>query len=310
MKRIVSFGLLLLFFCYPLSAAEMALKIQTPETKMILPPVSPPQYQKEGLPLYEENQWVHEYFEFINRGAYTEAIQFLKTREGEVLQLIENGDPNGELKKKAVVGGTSPTMGTGISAYLLYLIGHAYSSMENYQAAETAFLAALTAIPDYLSVHESLGILYFRTERYKEAHRHLAHAAGLGLRTAQLFGALGYVNSQLGNYWGAINAYQEALMLDPDFEQCKRNLLQVSNSMTDQHQSALTLVESMLLVHPDERRALVIPGEFSTSVGRAGSGPFQPGDSDTARGPPGLQFPGRCRRFIWKWAVSKERWIC
>jgi tetratricopeptide (TPR) repeat protein len=123
--------------------------------------------------------------------------------------------------------------------------------VENYQAAETAFLAALTPMPDYLYVHEVLGILYFRTERYKEAHRHLAHAAGLGLHTAQLFGALGYLNSQLGNFWGAVNAYQEALMLDPDFEQCKRNLLQALN-MTGQHQSALTLVESMLPEHPDE----------------------------------------------------------
>lgn len=237
--------------CHSLNAAEMDLQIQTPDSDLMLPPVSPPQYQREGLPLYEESQTIQNYFERINRGAYEDVLAYLREEEGAILELIESSDPEGELKKKAVVGGSSPAMGTGISAYLLYLIGHAYSSAENYQAAEIAFLAALTPIPDYLPVHEALGILYLRTERYQEAQKHLAHAAGLGLHTAQLYGALGYVNSQLENFWGAVNAYQEALMLEPDFEQCKRNLL-YALAMTDQHPSALTLVESMLKEHPDD----------------------------------------------------------
>ncbi len=270
MKRMLLFGILISFFCYPLNAAEMDLRIQTPDTKLILQPVSPPQHQRDGLPLYEESPTIHNYFQYINAGDYEEALSYLREEEGALLELIESGDPDGELKKRAVVGGTSPTMGTGkISAYLLYLIGHAYSSAEKHQAAETAFLAALTAIPDYLSVHESLGILYFRTERYKEAHKHLVRAAGLGLHTAQLFGALGYLNSQLGNYWGAVNAYQEALMLDPDFEQCKRNLLQVLNR-TSQYQSALTLVESMLQAHPDDAGLWLFRGSSALQAGERG----------------------------------------
>jgi len=244
--------MLLLLACHPLHAADMDLKIQTTGMELVMPPVSPPQYPKEGLPLYQENQTVHGYFEFINKGAHKEALAFVRETERAVLELIESGDPEGVLKKRAAAGGITQTIEQDqISAYLLYLIGHAYFSVEKYQAAETAFLTALIPIPDYLTVHESLGLLYLRMERYKEAHKHLAHAAGLGLHTAQLFGALGYLNSQLGNFWGAVNAYQEALMLDPGYEQCKRNLLQ-SLTMTGQHQSALTLVESMLLEHPDD----------------------------------------------------------
>jgi tetratricopeptide (TPR) repeat protein len=235
--------------------------------KLMLPPVSPPQLQKEGLPLFEENQTVKEYFEYIGRGDYEEALAYLRKREGSVLELIENGDPEGRLKQRAVVGGLTPTMRmTQISAYLLYLIGHAYFSLEKYEAAETAFLSALTPIPDYIRVHESLGLLYLRLERYKEAQRHLAHAAGLGLHTPELFGSLGYLNYQTENFWGAANGFQEALMLDPDNGQYKRGLLHAL-SRTYQHQSALTLVESMLLEQPDDAGLWVYRGHAALQGG-------------------------------------------
>ena len=153
-----------------------------------------------------------------------------------------------------------------ISASLLYLIGHAYFTLEKYEAAETAFLSALIPIPDYIRVNESLWLLYLRMERYEEAQRHLAHAAGLGLHTAQLFGALGYLNYQIENFWGAANAFQEGLMLDPDNEQYKRGLLH-SLSFTHQYQSALTLVESMLLEHPDDAGLWLYRGDAALRAG-------------------------------------------
>ncbi|MBN1832195.1 MAG: hypothetical protein JW896_08800, partial [Deltaproteobacteria bacterium] len=214
MKRIVQFCLFLLLCCHSINAADMDLQIQLPDMKMMLPPVSPPQLQKEGMPLVAENETVNRYFEYIGKGAYEEALAFLMETEASALELMESGDPDGQLRQRAVVGGIMPTTRKGqISAYLLYLIGHTYFSLEKHQAAETAFLAALTPMPDFIRVHESLGLLYLRMERYKEAQRHLSHAAGLGLHTAQLFGALGYLNYQTENFWGAANAFQEALML-------------------------------------------------------------------------------------------------
>ena len=267
MKRIVQFGLLLLLSCHPVHGADMDLKIQLPDVEMMLPPVSPPQAQKEGLPLFEERQTVNKYFEYLNRGEYKEGLAYLRFKYSWVLELIEKGDPEGRLKQQAVVGGPMiSTRSTPFSAYLFYMIGHAYFSLDNYQAAETAFLIALTPLPDYIRVHESLGLLYMRMERYKEAQKHLAHAAGLGLHTSQLFGALGYVNYQMKNYWGAASAFQEALMLDPDNAQYKRGLLH-SLSETYQHQSALTLVESMLLEQPDDAGLWVYRGHAALQAG-------------------------------------------
>ncbi len=267
MKRIVQFILLLLLCCHSVNAADMDLQIQLPDVKMMLPPVSPPQLEKEGMPLVGEKATVREYFEYIGRGDYEGALSFLREREGSILELIESGDPDGQLKKRSVVGGIMPTtQRVQISAYLLYLIGHTYFSLEKYQAAETAFLTALTPIPDYIRVHESLGLLYMWMERYKEAQKHLARAAALGLHTAQLFGALGYVNYQTENFWGAASAFQEGLMLDPDNEQYKRALL-YSLSETYQYQSALTLVESMLREQPDDAELWVYRGHAALQAG-------------------------------------------
>jgi tetratricopeptide (TPR) repeat protein len=267
MKRLIEFCLFLLLCCHTVNAADMDLQIQLPDMKMMLPPVSPPQLQKEGMPLVEENEKVKDYFRYIDRGEYEEALAHLRISEGSTLELIENGDPDGQLRQRAVVGGIMPTTRANqISAYLLYLIGHTYFSLEKYQAAETAFLSALGPLPDFIRVHESLGLLYMRMERYKEAQRHLSHAAGLGLHTAQLFGTLGYLNYQIENFWGAASAFQEALMLDPDNEQCKRGLLQ-SLSMTYQHQSALNLVESMLLEHPDDAGLWLYRGNAALQAG-------------------------------------------
>jgi tetratricopeptide (TPR) repeat protein len=245
----------------------MDLRIQLPDVEMLLPPVSPPQLQKEGMPLLDENETVNQYFNYIGRGEYEEALAFLREKEPTSLEMIESGDPVGWIKQRAVVGGIMPTTrGSQISAFLLYLIGHAYFTLEDYQAAETAFLAALSPIPDYIRVHESLGLLYMRTERYGEAIRHLSRAAGLGLHSAQLFGALGYLNYQTGNSWGAANAFQEAMMMEPDNEQYKRGLLHAL-SQTYQHQSALTLVESMLREQPDDAELWLYRGHAALQAG-------------------------------------------
>jgi tetratricopeptide (TPR) repeat protein len=267
MKRIVRFSLLLLLSCPSVHAADMDLRIQLPDLEMILPAVSPPQFQKVGMPLLVEIPIVNQSFEYLNRGDYEEAFAYLRFKKGWVLELIESGDPEGRLKQLVVVGGlTRKTRQSEISACLLYLIGHTYFSLEKYQAAETAFLSALVPLPDYIRVHESLGMLYMQLERYKEAQEYLSRAAGLGVHTAQLFGVLGYVNYQTENFWGAASAFREAVMLDPDNEWYKRGLLH-SLDGTYQYQSALTLVESMLREHPDDAGLWVYRGHAALYAG-------------------------------------------
>jgi len=260
--------LILLLACHPgYASSGMALQIQTPDAELMMPPVSPPQFQKEGLPLSWEDSNLKDIIGFLERRAYKEALAYFREKEGTAkglsfLDFIEIGDPGGQLKERAATGGVGQVgavtsflqdlnkMGQ-ISAYMLYLIGHTYFSLEKYQAAETAFLTALVPMPDYIRVHESLGLLYMRLERYEDARKHLARAAGLGLHTAELYGALGYLHYQTGNFWSAASAFQKALMLKPDYEQWERGLLQALGR-TYQHQETLTLVGNLLKEHPDD----------------------------------------------------------
>src|SRR5690606_16737161 len=102
-----------------------------------------------------------------------------------------------------------------VSATLMYLLGHVYMQLEQYEFAEFAFRSALGPVPDYVRVHESLGLLYLLVENFDAARDHLSRAAALGLNTANLYGALAYLNQQSNNFWGAISAYQQAMVMEP-----------------------------------------------------------------------------------------------
>ena len=262
-------GLMLpLLVCHSGHAAGMNLQITPPDAKLMLPSVSPLQVRQEGLPLSFENSIAKDFIGFLERGEYKEALAYFREKENtgngfSSLDFAELGDPSGELKKRAAAGGGVQVVGAvrgflqdlnkmgQVSAYMLYLIGNTYFSLEKYPAAEAAFSAALVPLPDYTRVHESLGYLYLRMERYKEAHEHLGRAAGLGLNSAELFGALGYLHYQTLNYWSAADAFQKALMLAPDNPKWKRGLLQ-SLSRTYRYKDTLALVEQLLLEEPDD----------------------------------------------------------
>ena len=248
MKRVLR--LLCCLLVAPLSAAELTLHL--PQAEWLLPPLSPPLLQREGLALPAEQDTVQALVAFIGQADHAGALAFLGEDFAPLLALLDSGDPDGQLAQRVVVGGLSqPPRRNQYSAALLYLIGHVYLGEAQPAPAELAFKAALGPLPDYVRVHESLGLLYLRAERFADARRHLGRAAALGLNTADLHGALGYLNHQEHNYWGAVSAYQQAMVLEPDKRQWQQGLL-YALSQTYQYDSALTLVEQLLQQQPDD----------------------------------------------------------
>lgn len=254
MKRWLRPCCLALALAHAAHAAEMELAIELPRAELLLAPVSPPQLQKEGSALPRETALVNEFLELFGSQEYEAALDLVRTEDDDLatlLTLLEGGDPLRLVQPLVVPGGlTSPASGDSVSATLLYLIGHAYFALERYLAAETAFRNALIPLPDYLRVHESLGLLYLTTERWDEARVHLARAAELGLHTGNLYAALGYLNQQARNYWGAVSAYEQALVMSAN-ETWQRGLL-YSLVQTRQYVSASALVEQMLQDAPDD----------------------------------------------------------
>jgi tetratricopeptide (TPR) repeat protein len=216
---------------------------------------------------------VPELLRLIGRQDYEAALALAKEEHGTELALLEAGDPDGILAGRAGPGRLPvpvPTVGDDISATVLYLIGTVYLALERYVPAEAALEAALVPLPDYLRVHESLGLLYLRTDRFEDARVHLARAAELGLNTADLYAALGYINQQAKNWWGAISAYQQALTLEHDNRNSQTALLQALNE-TQQHAAGLALVEQMLQDDPSDADLWLYRAHMSLNADQRGS---------------------------------------
>jgi tetratricopeptide (TPR) repeat protein len=138
-----------------------------------------------------------------------------------------------------------------ISVSVLYVTGHSYWSLQQYLPAETAFIVTLRTVPNHVRTHESLGMLYLQTQRYADARVHLVRAVQLGRNTAHVHTALGYLEQKSRRYWAAANAFQRALVLEPDNRTALRGLLHALTE-TREHAKAKVLVEQLLRDAPDD----------------------------------------------------------
>lgn len=254
-------------------AAEPELAVELPDVELVLPSASPPHFQTEGLPYLTENGLVSDLLRLIGSGNYEAALALAKERHGDELALLEAGDPDGVVSGRTGPGRLpipAPTTSDQISATVLYLVGHVYLTLEQYVPAEAALKAALAPLPDYLRVHESLGLLYLRTERFDEARTHLVRAAELGLNTAALYAALAYVNAKAENWWGVVGAYQQALTIEHDNRNWQTGLLYALNE-THQYAAGLALVEQMLQDDPNDADLWLYRAQMSLNADLHGS---------------------------------------
>lgn len=255
MKRWAQLTLSIVVLAPAAHAAETDLTVELPVVTLTLPRVSPPHFQREGLPYATENVLATEILTLLDRQDYDGALARAKEKLGPMLAVLETGDPAGLVAGSVGPGrlpiGIPPTGGEDVSATVLYLIGVTYLYLEQWAPAEAALKAALVPLPDYQRVHEALGNLYIRTERWDEARAHLARAAELGLNTASLHASLGYINYKIKNWWGMASAYQQALTMEPDVRDWQTALMSALNE-TRQYAAGLALVEQMLQDKPDD----------------------------------------------------------
>ncbi|HSC16825.1 MAG TPA: hypothetical protein VLI71_16980, partial [Gammaproteobacteria bacterium] len=253
MKRWAHIGVGIVALAPAAYAAEPELTIELPDVALTLPRVSPPHFQQEGLPYLTENLVMIDFLRLYSRGDYEGALALARETLGAEMALLETGDPLGLLTARVGPGRLPipPTAGENVSASMLYVIGATYLELERYVPAEAAFKAALVPLPDYLRVHEALGILYVRTERWAEARVHLARAAELGLNTTGIYVSLAAVNAKTENWWGAASALQHALAIEPENQSWQSGLLHALNE-TQQYAAGWALVEQMLQAEPDD----------------------------------------------------------
>lgn len=264
--------LLLLFTLYALPVAAAELTVELPTTPVVLEPGTLPLLLREGQILPSENEAVQELLPLLTDQQADAVVAALKARYGELITALEEGDPNDEVKNRATQGGQYGVAYEGtISSAMLYFIGSTYAAVQNHVAAEAAYKAALSAMPDYIRVHESLGMLYLLDGRHAEALPHLSRAVQLGLATPNVYGALGFVNYELENYFGAASAFQNAMMLAPDSVQWQQGLLS-SLSTSKQNEQGLALVQQLLKARPNDSDLWVYRSSLELQAGRKPEG--------------------------------------
>src|SRR5690606_1283174 len=85
-------------------AAEPELTVELPDVEHVLPSVSPPHFQQEGLPYLTESTLVSDLLTLVGGQDYEAALALARERLETELALLESGDPVGILSARVGPG--------------------------------------------------------------------------------------------------------------------------------------------------------------------------------------------------------------
>src|SRR6188474_3303172 len=124
MRRWAQLALSIVALAPAAHAAETALTVELPAVTLTLPRVSPPHFQREGLPYATEQVLGNEILTLLDRQDYEGALARAREKLGPMLAVLETGDPAGLVARSAGPGrlpiGIPPAAGEDVSATVLY----------------------------------------------------------------------------------------------------------------------------------------------------------------------------------------------
>lgn len=110
------------------------------------------------------------------------------------------------------------------SPKIMYLLGRYYQGKIDYQRAIAAYERALEEKPDYVEVHNGLGVIYSIQGRHELSLQHFHKAIEISPMETYLYNNLGYAYLTQGNEVEAVRLLEKALLLDPENERARLNL--------------------------------------------------------------------------------------
>lgn len=110
------------------------------------------------------------------------------------------------------------------SPRIMYLLGRYHQGKLDYQKAIAAYERALEVRPDYVEVHNGLGVIYSMQGKHELSLRHFNKAIELAPQETYLYNNLGYAHLIRGNFADAIKSLSKALSLDPENKRAHWNL--------------------------------------------------------------------------------------
>lgn len=102
-----------------------------------------------------------------------------------------------------------------------FYMGQSYEQLGRRDHAEKAYENALSIDPRYLPGREALGLLEFSEKEFKKAENQLEAAKDLGSTNPNVFYALGRIELAEKECRKSIQAFKEAIRLDPGFHEAR-----------------------------------------------------------------------------------------
>ncbi|TAF55060.1 MAG: glycosyltransferase [Oscillatoriales cyanobacterium] len=120
-------------------------------------------------------------------------------------------------------------------------------------AAEEKYKQVLQYDPNQVDAWQNLGILYYATDRYREAQQVLSECLAVDSSVAGTHYSLGLVLEKTGDVIGAVTAYREAIALEPNCIDAYNNLGNILGLLLSQTEvdRAIELYETALQLQPD-----------------------------------------------------------
>jgi len=113
----------------------------------------------------------------------------------------------------------------GSKPMIMYLLGRYYQGKVQYVKAIDAYKEALVAKPNFVEVHNGLGVIYAIQGKFDLAFQHFSTAIELAPKKSYLHNNLGYAYLVHGLEYEAVESFKMALQIDSNNEQARKNLI-------------------------------------------------------------------------------------
>ncbi len=107
---------------------------------------------------------------------------------------------------------------------IMYLLGRYYQGKANYKKAVEAYHKALALKPNYVDVHNGLGVIYAMQGQFESALRHFHIALELAPEESHLHNNMGYALLIQNQEHAAMQFFKRALQIDANNLRARKNL--------------------------------------------------------------------------------------
>jgi 4-amino-4-deoxy-L-arabinose transferase-like glycosyltransferase/cytochrome c-type biogenesis protein CcmH/NrfG len=132
--------------------------------------------------------------------------------------------------------------------------GQAYEAFQNYQSAIDEYESAIKLVPDHLEANHGLGIVYMKMHQYGPAETVFRKTIEIDPYLAPAYFNLGSVLVGQKRYCEALDQYEAALRIDPDYELTATWAAMMYEEL-DQWEEALKKWEMVLQINPNNEQA-------------------------------------------------------